>query len=68
MKYKNVVHLGEMLDVRHDSIPLLTPCQDPGLVRLASAYTGITANRACYQARNKQYASHTLSIGCVRTL
>jgi hypothetical protein len=33
-----------------------------------SAYTRIAANRWCYQARNKQYASLTLSIGCANTL
>jgi hypothetical protein len=34
----------------------------------ASAYTSIAANRWCYQAQNKQYASLTLSIGCANTL
>jgi hypothetical protein len=34
----------------------------------ASGYPRIVANRWCYQARDKQYASLTLSIGCANTL
>jgi hypothetical protein len=34
----------------------------------ASAYTRVPANLRCYQARNQQHASLTLSCGCANTL